>query len=40
MDTQTGHMSGRAALLQILIVPVLLLTAISAMGLTALLVLP
>ena len=40
MNTHTGHMSGRAALLQILIVPVLLLTAISAMGLTALLVLP
>jgi ABC-type amino acid transport system permease subunit len=40
MNTHTGHMSGRAALLQILIVPVLLLTAISAMGLTALIVLP
>jgi ABC-type amino acid transport system permease subunit len=40
MNTHTGHMSGRAALLQILIVPVLLLTAISAMGLTALMVLP
>jgi ABC-type amino acid transport system permease subunit len=40
MDTQTGHTSGRAALVQILIVPVLLLTAISAMGLTALMVLP
>ena len=40
MATQTGHMSGRAALVQILIVPALLLTAISAMGLTALMVLP
>jgi len=40
MATQTGHLSGRAALVQILIVPVLLLTAISAMGVTALLVLP
>lgn len=40
MQTQTGPMSGRAALVQILIVPVLLLTAISAMGLIALMVLP
>jgi len=40
MDTQTGRMSGRAALVQIMIVPVLLLTAISAMGVTAMLVLP
>jgi ABC-type amino acid transport system permease subunit len=40
MMTQTGHMSGRAALVQILIVPVLLLTAISAMGLISLMVLP
>jgi ABC-type amino acid transport system permease subunit len=40
MSTHTGHMSGRSALLQILIVPVLLLTAISAMGFTALMVLP
>jgi ABC-type amino acid transport system permease subunit len=40
MNTQTGHMSGHGALVQILIVPVLLLTAISAMGLTALMVLP
>jgi ABC-type amino acid transport system permease subunit len=40
MNTQTGHMSGGAALVQILVVPALLLTAITAMGLTALLVLP
>jgi ABC-type amino acid transport system permease subunit len=40
METHTGHMSGAAALVQILIVPALLLTAISAMGLTSLLVLP
>ncbi|HZG45413.1 MAG TPA: hypothetical protein VEZ41_03980 [Allosphingosinicella sp.] len=40
MNTQTGHMSGRAALAQILIVPALLLAAISAMGLIGLLVLP
>jgi len=33
-------MSGRAALVQILIVPALLLTAISAMGLIGVMVLP
>jgi hypothetical protein len=35
VDTWTGHMSGRAALVQIFIVPVFLVGAILAIGLTA-----
>ncbi len=40
VDTQTGRVSGRAALAQIFVVPVLLTFAVLAMGLTALWILP
>ncbi len=40
IDTFTGHMSGRSALAQIFIVPALLASAILAMGLLSLWILP
>lgn len=40
LETHTGHLSGRAALVQILVVPILLIAAISAMGLAGLWILP
>ncbi len=40
IDTWTGHLSGRAALVQIMIVPLLVLAAISIIGMVGLWVLP
>jgi hypothetical protein len=40
IHTSTGHMSGRSALVQIMLVPAMLLLAISTMGAIALWVLP